>query len=170
MQEIKFTKATAEQRDLLTIVRQDGSVSKVALEPGFIQHDLMHYAVETILKIRGGFLDLVMQGRAISDFDQPESEWDFQLPIEATHVEVYVGLFQLELWNGQPHDDFANEIERVCREQGVPLPRLIGTGELRRIRRCFAEVNHAWEQLLPGETLTLPFNLQGKTSKISMSN
>ncbi len=167
---IKFTKALENQHDSLAVIRQDGSISEVSLESGHIQHDLMHYAVETSLQIRGGFLDLVMGGRAISDFDAPESEWDFVLPNETAHVEIYVGLLQLELWNNQHHEDFSIAIQTLCHEQGLDMPRPIGVAKLQEIRERYTEINGAFENLAPGESLELDFELGEKPCNMSMGN
>jgi hypothetical protein len=64
--ELTFTKRSGKSDDL-TIVRDDGTAENIICpKQGIIPHDLVHYAVESVLA-HHGFLSLVRDGQA-ADF------------------------------------------------------------------------------------------------------
>ena len=67
---IRLSKGNNKQ-DTLTCVRTDGSTTWTHLHPNMFQHDLMHYAVESILGLQNSFFGQVANGIDISDFNKP---------------------------------------------------------------------------------------------------
>lgn len=67
---IRFTKAKrADKPDVLTCVRDDGSTTWMHERPGFVLHDLAHYAAEITFGYRLGFFGLVASGWELSNSD-----------------------------------------------------------------------------------------------------
>ena len=64
---IRFTRG--KRNDVLTCRRDDGTTTWMAERPGFVAHDLGHYAVETVFGYRLGFFGLVAQGWELSAAD-----------------------------------------------------------------------------------------------------
>ena len=61
--DLTFTKRGGKSDDL-TIIRADGTRESIACpKQGIIPHDMVHYAVESVLAARG-FLSLVAQGES----------------------------------------------------------------------------------------------------------
>ena len=78
---IRITKGKGKP-DTLTCRRPNGS-STWARCPGPAQHDLIHYAVETVLGLKHSFYSLVAQGYDIADFEVPGARKALNLPDEA---------------------------------------------------------------------------------------
>ena len=64
---IRFTKG--RRTDVLTCTRDDGTVTWTHERPGFVLHDLAHYAVEAELGYALGFYGLVAHGWDLSSSD-----------------------------------------------------------------------------------------------------
>ena len=110
--ELTFIKLSGKSDDL-TIVRDGGAAETIICpKQGIIPHDMVHYAVETVLA-HGGFLSLVKDGQAadstISGTDVHES------------VERLVETFQAEMWGGSvPAADLIATYEHACDARGHP--------------------------------------------------
>jgi hypothetical protein len=81
---------------VLTCIRDDGSVTYAKMPYGgfFPRHDLMHYAVETILALRESFFGLVAAGWSLEAFS--ESGVAKRLPLEARQTEFLVDQLERE--------------------------------------------------------------------------
>lgn len=66
----------------------------------FPAHDILHYCVETVLKLRCGFYGLIAQGWHICEMDGKHDRG--RLPADSILVEQLVGLFSTERVNGSP--------------------------------------------------------------------
>ncbi len=67
-----------DKKDVLSIVREDGSTSWQHQQPGIPPHDLMHFAVESTLGLKNGFYGLLAQdwdiARLVDKVEKP-SAW-----------------------------------------------------------------------------------------------
>lgn len=139
---------------VLVCVRDDGSETIAAANVG-VEHDLVHYAVETELGLRDSFYSLVARGWNIADFNVPAAAQNLDLPAEAGRTEFIVGLLQIELRNGEPYADFNAELARMCAERGVEPVIHVDETALPRIRAKLGELLHAWVAVEPGAALEL---------------
>ena len=64
---IRFTRG--KKGDVLTCVREDGTTTWMRERPGFVAHDLAHYAVETEFGYDTGFFGLVAHGWELGTAD-----------------------------------------------------------------------------------------------------
>lgn len=152
--QIRFTKKPAPPH-VLTCVRHDGSVTRAAVEPAFIVHDLTHYAVETTLALRNSFYALLARGWDIQTFDVPGATKRLDIPVEAQTTEFLVGLLQTEQLTGEPWDDCNAQVRAGVERAGLPAPPEVSDAALARIRERIAELLHQWRSLPVGETLEL---------------
>jgi hypothetical protein len=152
--QIRFTKKPNPPH-VLTCVRDDGSVTRAAVEPAFIVHDLTHYAVETTLGLRDSFYALLARGWDIQSFDVPGATKRLDIPAEAQTTEFLVGLLQTEQLTGEPRGDFNAEVRNAVERAGHTAREPISDDDLARIRECIAEIIHQWRGLPVGETLEL---------------
>ena len=165
---IRFKKSPPNKPHALSCIRSDGSTTWTRLRVP-VQHDLIHYAVETTLGLRDSFYGLLARGVNITDFEKPKAERTFDLTDEAVHTEYIVGLFQMELSNGEPYEDFNAELRAMCEQNKFPAPPEIGPEKIRRIRQAVTEILYQWQTIAPGQTFELTFDeLQPQMSKAGL--
>ncbi|HEU5316216.1 MAG TPA: hypothetical protein VFX49_08920 [Chloroflexota bacterium] len=160
--QIRFSKGKrADRPDVLTCLRADGSSTWMHERPGFVYHDLAHYAVETSLGYRYGFFGLVRSGWELSSADfgrDPVTKQRFPWPDPSgapmEPVEYVVSLLQRERggW-GVTQDDFHDAMKLYVGDSRpqVPEERLAAARQL--VRDLYAR----WEAVPPGEALDLTF-------------
>jgi hypothetical protein len=133
----------------LSCIRSDGTVAwqQQNGQQGrfFPLHDLTHYAVETVLDLRG-FFSLVAEGWDFGDFGKPWPRGP--LPAEAHVVEQVVGFLDTERASGR---------EWAAADLHVVAPYVFGEEDLRRVRDMRRELFACWEALPEGDTLELRF-------------
>lgn len=146
----------------LTCVRADGTSTwqtpKGAQGFFFAQHDLTHYAVETVLRSRQGFYGLLADGWNVTDFGAPWPKGP--MPPEALIPELIVGFLDMERASGHRWTAAdCNEKARLYAEShGTDTAFQLSDDELIRIRQKRAELFARWDEVPAGETLELEFN------------
>lgn len=156
---VRFTKL----RDgfALTFLRADGTSTTAKPKSGavFINHDLMHYCVETTLGFTQAFYGLLAGGRSIESFNKQGR--GMTLPDEAAHAEFIIGAIQLRQgWDGALDADEINaeivqslENARGNRTPPAPLTQV----QVDSIVKQHNELTSAFATLNVGEYLELPF-------------
>ena len=124
----------------VTWQRQDGAQGRF-----FPLHDLTHYAVETVLDLRG-FYSLVAEGWDLSDFGRPWPRGG--IPPEAHVVEQIVGFLDTERASG-------NEWSAADLQLGPSY--LFADEDLRKVRDARRDLFARWAALAAGDTLELRF-------------
>jgi hypothetical protein len=149
-------------RTALSCTRADGTTTWQRQEGGqaafFPRHDLTHYAVESVLALRGGFYGLVSAGWDFSDFGTPWPRG--KLPFEAVVSEMIVGFFDLERIAGNrvTADDLNRKLAELYAENDLPEPRQLTDDDLARVRDKRAEAFAKWDAVRPGDALEIPFD------------
>jgi hypothetical protein len=159
---IRFTKGKRDGKpDVLTCVRDDGSTSWMPERPGFVEHDLAHYAVETTFGYRLGFFGLVASGWELSSEHfgrDPKTReplpWpDPSVPVEP--VEYVVSLLQRERGGLFEESDFHTAMELYT---GGVAP-VFTEDRLAEARARLRELCDRWEAVPGGDTLELSFRM-----------
>src|SRR5262245_30578485 len=153
---IQFSRGK-DKKDVLSIVRSDGSRSWQHQQPGIPAHDLTHYAVESELGLRDAFFGLVAKGWDITRLTDRDVR--SMLPLEGLWAEFVVGLIQTERLASEPlsADEFNDMLTKELRNRGLVYDRRITEDELFRIRRTFMDIYSSWRLLKPSESITLEF-------------
>lgn len=147
----------------ITCTRDDGTVTwqRQAGKLGMVfpQHDLTHYAVETVLHYTDGFYGLVADGWNIEDFAVPYPRG--QVPQSARQVELIVGCFDTERRTvGRMSVDEFNAHARTyvssTRFSDVPV-RILSAAELDAVRGARDALLARWNALPRGDALELTF-------------
>jgi hypothetical protein len=145
---LTFTKGTGKF-DRLDIVAADGPRPPIDCpKQGIIPHDMVHWAVESIVEA-AGFLHLIADG----------GDGGFRTGIEdrtAQSVERLVEMFQGEGWSQTvlPDDEFIALYAVTCEDRGdTPLP--ITATLLSAIRARIAGVTAQWAAVPVGGQLVL---------------
>jgi len=143
-----FTKR-AGRNDELAIHGPDGAPQVISCpKQGIIPHDLVHYAVESVLHHRG-FLSLVADGRTLA-FTTTGGE------SEET-AERLVEVFQAEMWGSRVADaDLLDTYVHACACRGhSAFPLAIA--EVSAIRARLDDLTSRWERVRLNGSLSLDF-------------
>lgn len=110
--------------DTLCCTRADGSTTWAEIQKGFgAEHDLTHYAIETVLGYQHAFYGLLEQGHNIQDFEQARAKGNTELvfenlPPEAVITEYMVGLVYMEIGQGELAD-FNGQLNQIFEQHGL---------------------------------------------------
>ena len=151
---IRFKKGKNQHKhkpDTLTCIRDDGSVTWTHIHRGFVQHDCAHYVVKTTFGFQNAFFGLVAKGYDIPDFSLPTSKRPFTIPTEAMTVEPIVALLQAELW-----ESFS---EPLLESDSQELPPDVTLQQIKTMRQRLRKLLQQWDNLMPGEAMTLQFEM-----------
>lgn len=146
--ELTFTKR-AGKFDELCIRRGDAAPETIACpKQGILPHDMIHYAVESVLGHRG-FLSLVQAGQA-ADFGTNGGDSE-------AAIERLVETFQAEMWGGRvPADDLIATYAHACEARGHGVAA-ITRADVDAIRRTLESLTAQWAAVPTNGTLTLRF-------------
>ena len=146
--ELTFVKRSGKN-DELTIVR-DGKVAEKVVCPkqGIIPHDMVHYAVESVLA-HHGFLSLVKAGQT-AEFTTSGGDSE-----EA--VERLVETLQAEMWGGRVSaSDLLATYEHACDVRGHRAAA-VSARDIEAVRSRIDELTLEWGALPLNGALTVRF-------------
>ena len=153
--QIRFTKGK-DKPDTLHCIRADGSETWTRLKQGFgAQHDLAHYAVETVLGFDQAFFGLLAQGRSIEEFAETDDRsW---LGEQGLLAETIVMTLQYEAAGVAATETFFEMVEDACRGLGIATPTALTPATLAALRERYGELLLQWAVTPPGGRLELDF-------------
>ena len=144
-----FTKG-AGKMDRLEMIHADGRTEGIDCpKQGIIPHDMVHYAVESVLGARG-FIARVAEGEAAA-FTMAGGR-------ESDGVERLVEALQGDGWSGgaSPAEDVLDLYSVTCEARECPmLP--VDTQAIDAIRARIAELTREWDAVPVGGAMTLEF-------------
>ena len=143
---LTFTKREGKY-DALLIEREGLPDESIACpKQGIIPHDMVHYAVESVLAGRG-FLAMVAEGK--------DASFATVGGVSEEAVERLVETFQAELWGGRvPSADLIATYEHACGARGhdsIPVTDV----EVEAIRARLDALGEAWNALPVNATIVL---------------
>ncbi|MEM7104452.1 MAG: hypothetical protein AAF502_15045 [Bacteroidota bacterium] len=161
--QIVFTKGKGVP-DTMSFSRQDGSISLSPLNRGMIEHDIMHYAVETVLNFNEGFYGLLAKGYTLEDFAPPTSKAaelsrSLKLTQQVFQSEYIVGLLQMEQVDNKTYDNFIDILAEICSGRKTKLPETLNNETLAAIREKANALLDQWRSIQPSEKLEVNFPL-----------
>jgi hypothetical protein len=157
----------------LEILRADGSneYQPSPRAPGFIVHDLAHYAVETVLDRNDSFLALLARGHPLGRIADTESVWVPELPDEAKGTEIIVSILQSEFAGYMPGDTDADtfnaHVARACAERSLPCPTPVTAQQLTRLRSTGRNHHQEYSNTRPGSYLELAFPATPEVNRLA---
>jgi hypothetical protein len=145
---LTFTKGTGKY-DQLHIERVGLPLEMIQCpKQGIIPHDMIHYAVESVVLHRG-FLSLLREGRPASFSTQGDEVADA--------IERLVETFQAEMWSGRvPAADVIAMYEHGCAASGHAVAPVLEE-EIQTIRVRIDELSAAWANVPEKGKLTVGF-------------
>lgn len=141
-----FTKRGGKHDDL-TIVRDGGAAETIQCpKQGIIPHDMVHYAVESVLTHQG-LLSLVRRGEALAFATAGGASEEA--------MERLVETFQAELWSGRvPTHEVIATYEHACEARGhAPAP--VSTADVEAVRERLDALMREWAEMPVNATLAL---------------
>lgn len=143
-----FTKRPGKY-DLMELHRPDGRVERVDCpKQGIIPHEMVHYAVEHTLALRG-FLSRVLAGESAAYLMPPDAQ--------SEGVERLVEVVQGDAWSGGggSAEDLLEMYRLSCGARGcAPLP--VDGVAIDMVRAALADLDRAWAAVAVGGCLQLP--------------
>jgi hypothetical protein len=157
---VRFTKRP-DGNVILRCTRPDDSVTweRYDKQAGFfVHHDLIHFAVETVLGLRQGFYGLLASGWNITDTTGKGDRGP--IPAASVIAEHAVGLFTLERAGSSPK--FTAEVFNEQMEQliGRPLDSKFNDRQLETVRDRISDLHRQWAGVPAGSSLDLTFSLE----------
>ena len=146
---LAFTKGGGKS-DTLLITRPDGAEDRIDCPKQRIApHDMVHYAVETVLAVRG-FLGRVARGEAATFAMAAEPASD--------GVERLVEAIQGDAWSGgvAPAGELLDLYRVTCDARDCPM-LAVDAETIDAIRARLAALTREWDALPVGGTITLRF-------------
>ena len=145
---LTFTKRAGKYDDLVIERRDRPSDTIQCPKQGIIPHDMVHYAVESVLAHRG-FLGLVAGGEAAA--------FETQGGDSEEAVERLVEAFQAEMWGGQvPADELLATYQIACEARGHPAAP-VSTSDVDGVRAKLEELTEQWSAVPLNGSMTLEF-------------
>ena len=142
-----FTKGPGKY-DQMQVERSNGSTEVIDCpKQRIIPHDMVHYAVESVLQKRG-FMHRVKDGEAASFQMTPEAESD--------GVERLVEVFQGDAWSGGKTAlaEMLALYQVTCEERACP-PLPLQVDDMAAIRAAMESLDQEWQALPVGASLTV---------------
>ncbi|MEO5583293.1 MAG: hypothetical protein ABIR66_11415 [Saprospiraceae bacterium] len=158
---LKFTKGDLTTRSKLICTRNDGSFTSSMMHPGVELHDIIHYAVETILEFKLGFYGILDQGYQIEEFEIPRHRRPLalipsNLPIESIQAEFLVNQLMMETLQG-PIADFMAVFIKALEANKIPFPDRLNETTLSEIRKLIETIKNQWATIEEGKSMELIF-------------
>jgi hypothetical protein len=146
---LTFTKGTGKY-DHLHIERSGLPLEMIQCpKQGIIPHDMIHYAVESVVPHRG-FLSLLQEGQPASFSTQGDEVADA--------IERLVETFQAEMWSGRVSaSDAVAMYEHGCAASGHAVAP-VSKQEIEAIRVKTDELSAAWSRVPEKGKLTVGFD------------
>lgn len=138
---------------VMTISRNDGSMTWSKLRRGIEDHDLAHFAVEQHLNFTKSFYGMIEAGADIEDFENKEKQPE--IAVEAVQAEYLINLLQTEKWNNGTPLDVISTLSDTLRYRKIPLMTQLTDELLNEIRNDYNQYVIKLKQLNPGESFSL---------------
>jgi hypothetical protein len=145
---LNFIKRAGKFDDLVIEAKDQAAQRIQCPKQGMIPHDMVHFAVESILSA-GGFLSKIDHGEA-AGFAMTKDD-------AAEAVERLVEAMQAEIWSGEvPADELIALYHHACAARNHPaLP--VTAAIIEAIRAKLKDLTRQWDQVAVNGSLTLMF-------------
>jgi hypothetical protein len=155
---LKFTRISPTHHTL-EYVREDGSRESAEMETKtFLEHDFLHYAIESEARISTGFFGLLGRGYNFSQLNL-KSPSDFDVP-ESHHVERAVGVFTGMIKGNLSEEDAMRGVKNFYDAEGRAIPSWITADLFVRAKEKYRQIYGKWNSLPFGKTLELIFEYE----------
>lgn len=153
---ILFHKVSNE-RHRLEIVRDGGVREAVECETrSYLQHDLLHYAVESEAGLVNGFWGNLHAGKTLAAMnDRTGRSLGAQGP-ELMQIEQVVGALSSVL-KGRAPDELVAGLRDAAAGAGTPFPAWLTTGFVSNVQERMRQLTGRWKSTAFGSVMELPW-------------
>lgn len=153
--EIKFAKKY--DKHVISCNRKDGSSTWMQSDDFYIYHDLLHYAVETIMPFKNAFFGMLASGISITDFELPKEQRNIIFSEEALVAESIVNLIAMERTIG-PVENFNVSLAEAhaMMKHTLSIPSVTDV-QLTEIKNKYSKLINEWQALPINSSLVLNF-------------
>jgi hypothetical protein len=152
-----FTKLT-DQSHRLEIVRTDGThETRELVTRELLFHDLLHYTVETVAGLRGGFYGRLARGDSLNAVDDAAKAELQNANSEIAIVERTVGMVTGVLEAPPPDEPKLRAIDRTLEGSGMSRPAWLDAAFLERVRETMRQLQGRWKAVPFGGSMALDF-------------
>lgn len=156
--QIRITKHINKEHTL-KYIRDNGTETWMRSDDFFVQHDLSHYALESILGYRTAFNGMLNSGMDIKDFEDRAKRAVINITAEAMYAETMANLFLVEIMQGE-FDDFNSVQQEAFSSTNKSLqPTSLTVEQIKAVRKYLRELLQQWEDLPAEQTMELHFGL-----------
>lgn len=132
-------------------IRPDGTRDVREFETrSLLLHDLVHFAVESEAKLKGGFYGTLAKG---ASYDAPREG------SEAMQVEYVVGPLQGALKGEIDPEAFVRRLRTVRADMGPPMPDWLTADKIRGALERLRQLQGQWRATPFGETMEVRFEV-----------
>lgn len=148
----------SDKPHVIKYIRDKGTVTWMAADDFFVQHDLSHYAIEKALQYTSAFMGMLNNGMDIKDFENREKRNQMAITKEAMYAENMANLFLMEVIQGN-FDDFNKTSKQAFETMNTQYPApSLNEKQLFDVRTFLRQLLKTWKELPAGETITLNFD------------
>lgn len=149
---IKMTKDSHAQHSL-EFIRNDGTKTRAELESrSVLRHDLAHYAVESVAKLKDSFWGMLDAGRDIQSFTKDSMA---TVSLEARITEMMAVQIQDSLKTLFDADRLTQSIKNAIESMSYEVPPYVTATCITEMHQLFRLLFTKWSNLKTGETLIL---------------
>jgi hypothetical protein len=155
---VSFIK-TSHQEYTLECLRDDGSVTRVALEAkSYLKHDMVHFVYEHEAKLRDSFYGMVNGGRSLESLTPKAMKVEsVDSSEEALTTEIIVGALQGSLALPALLPDMDTELAGYIKLQEKNPPTYLTMNLLERVHKEVKQLLDRYADLKTGERLEREF-------------
>lgn len=144
----------SDDRHVLEIVRDDGRLERVDCETrSYLEHDLLHFAVETEASLRGGFWGALASGRTLAQMNDRARPTPYGTS-EMMVIERVVGVLS-GLTKGRTPEEMVSGLERYAASSSEPTPSWLTTSFVAGVQERLRRLIGRWKATPFGGTMEL---------------
>ena len=155
---MQLTKNTGKPH-IIKYVRDNGTETWMYSDDFFIQHDLSHFAIESVMAYRTAFNGMLNRGMDIKDFEDREKRAKITVTDEACYAENMSNLFLTEILQGEFEDFNAVQKESFKAINTQYQSITLSNEKIKAIRNYLRQLLDQWNEMPFGETMELTFDI-----------
>ena len=144
---------------IIKYIRDNGTETWMYSDAFFVQHDLSHFAIESVMKYSTAFNGMLNSGMDIKDFEDKEKRARLTVTDEACYAENMSNLFLTEIMQGEFEDFNTVQQQSFIAMNTQCQPVSLSDEKIQTIRDYLRQLLDQWNEMPVGETMELTFDV-----------